>query len=69
MDLHPREYLLGRAKLLQQRGQPIPLDMLAEADRLGLSLELFNEPVEPPEEDNANFQEGDILNGTEEDYV
>jgi hypothetical protein len=43
--MHPRERLMGMARRLQMRGEPIPLDMLAEAERLGLSLSLFNEPT------------------------
>ena len=38
------EWLLGLARLHQQRGEPIPVDVLAEADRLGLSLTLFDQP-------------------------
>ena len=59
--MHPAERLLGEARRLQLRGLPIPLTMLAEADKLGLSLTLFNEPTH-----NANSHEGDIHNGTEE---
>ena len=33
------------AKLLQQRGEPIPTDMLAQADELGLSLVRFDQPA------------------------
>ena len=40
-----REMLVGMAKLYQQRGERIPTDMLAEADRLGLSLKNFDEPT------------------------
>jgi len=52
-----REMLVGMAKLYQQRGEPIPTDMLAEADRLGLSLQIFNEPTH-----HIN-DEGEIDNG------
>mgnify|MGYP004316155657 FL=1 len=43
--MNPREKLLGMAKLLQQRGEPIPTDMLAQADELGLSLVRFDQPA------------------------
>lgn len=66
--MHPREFLLGKAKAMQLRGEPIPLDMLVEAERLGLSLEIFNEPIAPTHEHDANLQEGEFLNGTE-DYI
>ncbi len=56
--MHPRERLMGMAKLLQLRGEPIPLTMLAEAERLGLSLQLFDEPTNT-NDDNANLHEGD----------
>jgi hypothetical protein len=53
-----REWLLGLARLHQQRGEPIPVDMLAEADRLGLSLTLFDQP------NNAQLHQGEFDNGT-----
>lgn len=59
--MHPQERLLGMARLLQLRGEPIPLDMLAEAERLGLSLQLFDEPT--TSQNDANLQEGEFLNG------
>ena len=43
--MNPREKLLGMAKKLQQRGKPIPLDMLVQADELGLSLARFDQPA------------------------
>lgn len=52
-----REMLLGMAKLHQQRGERIPADMLAEAERLGLSLMIFNEPT------NQVNDEGEIIDG------
>ena len=42
--MHPREKVLGLGKLYVSRGEPIPLDVLAEADRLGLSLRDFGQP-------------------------
>ena len=43
--MDPRERLLGLAAIYRQRGDRIPLDVLAEADQYGLSLEEFDEPV------------------------
>ena len=43
--MNPREMLLGIGKLYLTRGQPIPLDSLAQADELGLSIEDFGEPL------------------------
>lgn len=60
--MNPRVKLLGMAKLLQQRGEPIPLDMLAQADELGLSLARFDQPQQPHD------HEGEDAHGTE-DYV
>ena len=45
--MHPRERLLGMARLLKDRGEPIPLDMLVAADQLGLSLKEFDQPINP----------------------
>jgi hypothetical protein len=56
--MDPRERLLGIGKLHILRGEPIPLDVLAEADELGLSLTDFDQP-NPPE----NCYEGEKLHG------
>ena len=42
--MHPREKVLQTARLLQSRGEPIPLDVLAEADRLGLIIGVGDMP-------------------------
>lgn len=51
------ERLLGIARQLQIRGEPIPADILAEAERYGLSLSIFNEPT------NKVNEEGEVVNG------
>lgn len=53
------EHLLGVAKLYQERGEPIPLDILVEADSLGLSMSLFGLPH------NTNLDEGELTYGNE----
>jgi len=63
--MHPKERLLGMAKLLKLRGEPIPLDMLVEAERLGLSHRLLDEPTH---NDDANLHEGDNSYGPK-DYI
>lgn len=55
--MNPCEKLLGMAKKLQSRGEPIPLDMLVEADELGLCLDEFDQPV------NTQAHEGEDLHG------
>lgn len=55
------EWLLGLARLYQQRGDPIPIDVLAEADKLGLSLTLFDQPK------NANEHQGEFDNGNDQE--
>lgn len=55
--MHPRERLLGKARQLRLRGEPIPTDMLAEAERLGLSHRIFNEPTHEVND------EGEIVDG------
>jgi len=52
-----KERLLGVARQLQLRGEPIPIDMLAEAERYGLSLSMFDEPI------LILNDEGEITNG------
>jgi len=48
--MNPREKLLGIGKLYLMRGEPIPIDILVQADELGLSVEDFGEPTYPPED-------------------
>ena len=43
--MNQRERLLGIGKLHLLRGEPIPLDILVQADELGLSIEDFGEPT------------------------
>ena len=62
--MDPRERILGIGKLHVLRGEPIPLDVLAEADRLGLSLLDFDQP-HIPEIDH----EGDELHGINEEDI
>ena len=64
--MHPRERLLGMARLLKDRGEPIPLDMLVAADQLGLCLKEFDQPQSTTQAD----MEGEISHGaTEEDEL
>ena len=56
-----REKILGIGRVYIMRGQPIPADVLAQADALGLSLADFDEPTFT----HANL-EGDDNYGTEE---
>lgn len=60
--MHPRERLLGMARLLKQRGEPIPLDMMVEAEQLGLSLKEFDQP------EHKQAMEGEISHGTKTDF-
>lgn len=43
--MHLREKVLGLARLHLRRGQPIPADLLAEADSLGLLLTALDQPA------------------------
>jgi len=54
-----RERLLGIAAVFRKRGQPIPIDILAEAERQGLMLE----DLEEPKQRGDNCPEGDNHNG------
>lgn len=62
--MHPRERILGIGKLYLSRGEPIPLDVLAEAERLGLVLKDFGQPT-TPETDH----EGEKLHGFYEENI
>jgi len=63
--MHPRERLLGMAKLLRKRNQPIPLDPLTKADELGISLEVLGENT------NLNHltEEGEVEYVEEQDDI
>lgn len=56
------EAVLGLAIMHMKRGEPLPLDLLVKADELGISVKHLDQPSNS---NDANFQEGDILNGTE----
>lgn len=60
-EMHPRERVLELIVLHQQRGEPIPLDLLARADALGLSLHICDQPL------TQDFDEGDYTNVKNED--
>ena len=62
--MDPRERILGIGKLHVLRGEPIPLDVLAEADRLGLCLTDFDQPTIP-----LTDHEGDLLHGSNEEDI
>ena len=55
--MDPRERLLGMGKLYLQRGQPIPITLLAEAEALGLSLAEFGLPTTAVDEDGDTTDE------------
>jgi len=56
--MHPRERVLGMARHFIKRGLPIPVDLIAEADELGLIITQLDQPkVETPD------HEGDTTHG------
>ena len=59
--MHPRDTILEMGRLYLLRGEPVPLDILARADQLGLSLADFGEPAI-----NHSDAEGDNIHGTDE---
>jgi len=59
--MHPRERVLELVTLYQRRGEPIPLDLLARADELGLSLHICDQPL------TYDFDKGDNANVKTED--
>jgi len=54
--MHPREKLLGMVELYRKRNQPIPVDLLAQADALGLVVAGFEDPLQP-ETTQGEFQD------------
>ena len=59
--MHPREKLLGMVELYRKRNQPIPVDLLAQADALGLVLAGLEDPQQ------SETTEGEFQNDYEED--
>ena len=63
--MHPRERLLEMGKLYLNRGEPIPVDVLAEAEEWGILLSDFDQPTQTIDhegDDNygSNIKETDI---------
>lgn len=63
--MHPRERLLEMGKLYLNRGEPIPVDVLAEAEEWGILLSDFDQPdnnISHQGDDNygSNIKETDI---------
>ena len=63
--MDPRERILGMGKLYLKRGLAIPVDLLAEAEQLGLSLAEFGLPTNNHDEQD----EGDRNVETETDHL
>jgi len=50
--MHPREHLLQKAVYLTRLGKPLPVDVLLEAERLGIILSDFcNHTIKPTNHD------------------
>jgi len=49
--LDPKERLLGIGKMYLKRGEPIPINLLAEAEEHGLSLAEFGLPTNAVNDD------------------
>ena len=45
--MHLREHVLGLARLHTLRGEPVPADLLAQADSLGILLSELDQPTNP----------------------
>ena len=60
--MHPREKLLGMVELYRKRNQPIPVDLLAQADALGLVLAGLEDPQQPEttEGEFHDYEEDDL---------
>lgn len=46
------EAVLGIAMTLKERGEPLPLDLLARADELGIMVEHLDQPKTPQQNEN-----------------
>ncbi len=60
-----REKLLGMGRYYQERGLPVPVDLLTEAELFGIDLSCFDQPTQTIDhegDDNygSNIKETDI---------
>ena len=60
LPMHLRERVLGLARLHTMRGEPIPADILAEADSLGI---LLTELDQPPNKTAIQQRQRRVKNG------
>ena len=56
--MHPRERVLGMARFYKERGQPIPLDLIAEADELGLIISELEQPIVETQDHEGDNKHG-----------
>ena len=45
--MHPRERVLGLARLAVMQGEPIPVDVIAQAEALGIYASTLGQPSTP----------------------
>ena len=58
--MHPRERVLGLARLHKEKGVPIPLTLAAEAQRWGLELVVIDEQHQkPPSDEQGDSKDGE----------
>jgi hypothetical protein len=55
--MEPRERILGMGRRYVERGEPIPLTLLAEAEAMGLSLAEFGLPTNAVDDDGDTTDE------------
>ena len=55
--MDPRERILGMGRRYVERGQPIPITLLAEAEAMGLSLAEFGLPTNAVDDDGDTTEE------------
>lgn len=68
--MHPRERVLGVALYHRAKGEPVPLDVLAELEKYGLEIGEFVDlprPIDEPSTTEEN--EGDFNNEAEKTDV
>lgn len=58
--MHPRERVLGVALLKKNKGEPIPLDLLAELDKYGLDVSEFVDLPLPTDQPLISTDELDL---------
>lgn len=58
--MHPKERVLELARLCEMQGRAVPVDLLAEADELGIQLTALDQPPNSTYQEQSNAEKESI---------